>query len=91
MLTQMAKALVFNVAPNMLMFFSLACANQVHVCSEVVHLSNGNQVFHFQINMVHNISIKRGRNIAVVKGSVVNALEAEIPRLSLPDRLSELT
>ena len=28
--------------------------------------------------MINNISIKGGRNIAVVKGSVVNALEAEI-------------
>lgn len=41
-------------------------------------ISNGNQVFYFQINMVNNISIKGGRNIVVVKGSVVNALEAEI-------------
>ena len=41
-------------------------------------LSNGNQVLYFQINMVNNISIKGGRNNAVVKESVVNALEAEI-------------
>ena len=42
------------------MFFSLACANQVHVCSEVpvVHLSNGRHVFHFQIYIVNNVSIK---------------------------------
>ena len=55
-----------------------------------IHLSNGKHVFHFQIHIVNNMSIKRGRNIAVVKGSVVNALESEIPRLSLPDTLNEL-
>ena len=32
----------------------------------------------------------QGKNIAVIKGCVVNDLEAEIPRLFLPDRLSEL-
>ena len=61
------------------MFFSLACANQVHVSSEIVHLSNGKHIFHFETCMVNNMSIKRGRNITVVKRSVVNALEVEIP------------
>ena len=70
------------------MFFSLACAN--YVSSEIVHLSNGKHIFHFETCMVNNMSIKRGRNIAVVKGSVVNALEVEIPRPTLLDRLNEL-
>ena len=36
------------------------------------------------------MSIKRGRNIAVFRGSVLNAFEAELPWLSLPERLSAL-
>ena len=58
---------------------TLACVNQVHAYSEVVHLSNGKYVFHFQICVVNYISIKLGWNIAVVEGSVVNALEADMP------------
>lgn len=76
------------------MFFSLACANPVHVCSEVVHQSNGNQVFHFQINMVNNISIKRVRNIAVVKRICCKCFRGRDPPTLPPwqdDRLSEVT
>ena len=61
------------------MFCNLACANQVHAYSEKVHLPHGKYVFHFQIYVVNKMSIKLGRNIAVVERSVVNALEAEMP------------